>query len=965
MRENLRRSGIDIIGDVPWGTIFCQFYQTKEDLVDILVPYFRAGLENNEFCLWITSYPLEVKEAKEALRRVVPNLDTYLDNGQIEIRPSSWHIKDDVFDLQRAVNDWIEKTSHALASRYDGLRYSGNDLFGHEKILDSAIGKYPMMTLCTYFLDICNVTTIFDIISNHQFALIKREGKWEQIESSCQKNIRECKQTEKTLLESEEWYKAIFDNSLDGIILTIPDGTILAANPAACQMFRMTEEELIRAGRNGIVDTSDPRLKSILEERARTGRFKGELNYKRKDGTIFPSEISSTLFKDKNDLTKVVMIIRDITERKQLEEQTLLRAEEMEMIMEVVPTPILISHDPQGHNITGNRMANKFYGAEVGENISASIPKGGRFFYKGHELTASELPIQQAALKDIDLRNVELNVLLPSGKRRIIIVSASPLHNAEGHVRSSVGSFIDITELKETEARLKDTLNNLEEIVKTRTSELEKAYNSLKESEKSLAEAQKMAHIGNGDWNLVTGEIHWSDEMYHIFGLDPKESDVIYDELLNYVHPDDRDYVDNAFQRGLKGESFGIDYRIILANGEERTVHTQIKVIFDEKNTPVRMRGTLQDITERKTAEEKIQSLANIVESSNDAIGTLSLEGIITSWNEGAEQVYGYSAEEVLGKPISILAPSHLDEDTKKLSEGIQKGENIHQYETIRLKKDGKRIDVSINLSPVFDVSGNLTAISFVVRDITERKQAERFLTNIETARKKEIHHRIKNNLQVISSLLDLQAEMFRDRGCVEDSEVLSAFRESQDRVISIALIHEELHEGKGTDTLNFSPYLERLVNNLFQTYRLGNVNTSLNIELEEDIFFDMDIAVPLGIIINELVSNSLKYAFIGRDKGLIQIKLCRKESTECTNNGQGSKKEGYNGTNFTLTVLDNGIGILEDFNSEDSGSLGLQLVAILVDQLGGELELKRDTGTEFIIRFVVTEKNEQIEPNK
>ena len=98
---------------------------------------------------------------------------------------------------------------------------------------------------------------------------------------------------------------------------------------------------------------------------------------------------------------------------------------------------------------------------------------------------------------------------------------------------------------------------------------------------------------------------------------------------------------------------------------------------------------------------------------------------------------------------------------------------------------------------------------------------------------------------------------------------------------MSIALIHEELHEGRGTDTLNFSPYLERLAKNLFQTYRLGNTRTSLNIELEEDIFFDMDIAVPLGIIINELVSNSLKYAFTGKDNGLIQIKLFREKSKE------------------------------------------------------------------------------------
>ena len=255
-----------------------------------------------------------------------------------------------------------------------------------------------------------------------------------------------------------------------------------------------------------------------------------------------------------------------------------------------------------------------------------------------------------------------------------------------------------------------------------------------------------------------------------------------------------------------------------------------------------------------------------------------------------------------------------------------------------------------------YDKAGNLR-LNRLVHDITERKKAEKTLANIEIARKKEIHHRIKNNLQVISSLLDLQAEMFRDRGCVENSEVLKAFRESQERVMSIALIHEELHEGRGNDTLNFSPYLERLVKNLFQTYRLGNVDTRLNLDLEENIFFDMDIAVPLGIIINELVSNSLKYAFPGREKGLIQIKLCREESGECTNNIIGSEKVGHKGTNFILTVSDNGVGIPESFNSESSDSLGLQLVTILVDQLNGELEMKRNNGTEFTIRFTVTEK--------
>ena len=151
------------------------------------------------------------------------------------------------------------------------------------------------------------------------------------------------------------------------------------------------------------------------------------------------------------------------------------------------------------------------------------------------------------------------------------------------------------------------------------------------------------------------------------------------------------------------------------------------------------------------------------------------------------------------------------------------------------------------------------------VQDITRTRKAGESLTNIENVRRKEIHHRIKNNLQVISSLLDLQAEKFKDRKNIMDSEVLDAFREIQHRVISMALIHEELHEGNGGDTVGFSSYLGKLVENIFLTYRLGNTDISLNMDLEENFFFDMNTAVPLGMIINELFSNSLKHAFSGR----------------------------------------------------------------------------------------------------
>jgi PAS domain S-box-containing protein len=377
----------------------------------------------------------------------------------------------------------------------------------------------------------------------------------------------------------------------------------------------------------------------------------------------------------------------------------------------------------------------------------------------------------------------------------------------------------------------------------------------------------------------------------------------------------------------------------VRPDGEERIVHSEREVIFDERNNPVLMRGTVQDVTERKKAEEKIKILVNAVESSNDAIMTGSLDGIVTSWNKGAEQIYGYSAEEILGQNASILEPEHLKGDIKRFNEKIKRGEKVKNYETVRLRKDCTQINVSVTLSPVFDDSGRMIALSVVVRDITERIKAEKSMAKAEDARKKEIHHRIKNNLQVISSLLDLQADKFND------PKVIEAFRESQNRVISMALIHEELHKEKGTDKLNFSEYLKMLAENLFQTYKLSSKNIRLNMDVEENLFFDMDSAVPLGIIVNELVSNSLKHAFPDRDKGEIRIKLQREES------------EREDIINFIMVNSDNGVGIPESIDIKDLESLGLQLVVSLVDQLDGELELKRTNGTEFTVRFTVVEE--------
>lgn len=222
-KKDLRKTGIEILGDAPWGTHVCQFYKTKQDLIDVLVPYFKAGLENNEFCMWVTSEPLNAKEAGEALRGAVPDLEMYLDKGQIEILPyDEWYIKDGVFDMDRVLDGWVDKLNRALSKGYDGLRLTGNTFWLEEKnwdsfvkyenIVNSVIGKYSILAICAYSLERCGASEVMEVISSHQRAMIRKEGKWSIIESAELKKSRQ--ETEKRLHELEIFYKAAVDREL-------------------------------------------------------------------------------------------------------------------------------------------------------------------------------------------------------------------------------------------------------------------------------------------------------------------------------------------------------------------------------------------------------------------------------------------------------------------------------------------------------------------------------------------------------------------------------------------------------------------------------------------------------------------------------------------------------------------------------------------------------------------------------
>src|SRR5258705_523318 len=195
MTIEMRKTGIDVVGDIPWGTHFCLFYETKDDILDAVVPYCKAGLENHEYCLWVVSEPLGEDEARHALTQAVPDLDRYLTDRSIEIVPAhDWYLHGGVFDLKRVTDSWLEKLAHASAAGYAGVRVTGDtawlekkdwkDFCEYEEGLNAAVANQRLAVLCTYPLAACGGVEILDVVRTHQFAVTNRHRSWEVIETA-------------------------------------------------------------------------------------------------------------------------------------------------------------------------------------------------------------------------------------------------------------------------------------------------------------------------------------------------------------------------------------------------------------------------------------------------------------------------------------------------------------------------------------------------------------------------------------------------------------------------------------------------------------------------------------------------------------------------------------------------------------------------------------------------------------
>ncbi|HVE75251.1 MAG TPA: PAS domain S-box protein [Actinomycetota bacterium] len=257
----------------------------------------------------------------------------------------------------------------------------------------------------------------------------------------------------------------------------------------------------------------------------------------------------------------------------------------------------------------------------------------------------------------------------------------------------------------------------------TSRSQMEK---SLAAREEQLASAQRIARLGSWEWDIKSNRITWSDELYRIFDVDPSGFEATYAAYIERIHPHDLDLVRSNIEAAFETfESFEFDHQIVRPDGTTRWVHSTGEVQV-EQDVPVVMRGTAIDITERRQAQEAEARLAAIIQSTDLSVTSLTPDGIIETWNPGAERLYGYTAEEIVGKPYRILVPDFELERHYKLFDSVRDGLSVGGFEMQRVTKQGSMIYVSISAAPLMDSSGRLVAISAISFDVTSQKSAER-----------------------------------------------------------------------------------------------------------------------------------------------------------------------------------------------------------------------------------------------
>jgi len=517
--------------------------------------------------------------------------------------------------------------------------------------------------------------------------------------------------------------------------------------------------------------------------------------------------------------------------------------------------------------------------------------------------------LQRARSGDVEERPTEYRIMRPDGTLRWIATRVFPVRAEDGSIYRLAGSSLDITQQKW-------------------------AWETLRESE---ARYRLLAEHSNDIISRHSVEgvyLFASPASRSLLGYRPEE--LLGTSAYSHMHPDD---LEGIRQRDSDAGHFlasgSETYRLRKKDGTHIWCESTARTVRDPETGEVQeVISVTRDIGDRKWAEEVLGRYEFIANASNEFMTLINQHYVYEAANDAYCAAHGRPRAEIIGKPVAeIWGQETFRTVIKGYLDECFTGKNVQYEAWFEFGALGRRY-YAVHYYPYTDQQGTVTHCVVVSHDLTERKSSEDRLhasLHEKDVLLKEIHHRVKNNLQIISSLLSLQSNT------IESPETRELVRESQNRVRSMALIHEKLYRSENLAQIDFGEYVRNLTRDLFRSYSAGGVTLKLQ---AEDIQLDVDAAIPCGLIVNELVSNALKYAFPEGRGGELLIRF---------------SQVGHD--RYALSVTDNGVGLPQDLDVRQAKTLGLQLINMLVTQLRGTLDVISDEGTTFLITFTTERK--------
>jgi len=701
-----------------------------------------------------------------------------------------------------------------------------------------------------------------------------------------------------------EW-SGVFDSIVEPVLIVDSSSKILFANKPALRVFGFSTKTLQNVFTNKLFPGFN---KNALHK---IKKFRSlEFNGRNKNGKTLYFELTLSILRHKGKNFNA-LLLHDISKRKKIIEERDRLKEEADKYSQKLAS-LLENADILLWSVKEDNNGELYY-EQVNEAFaSASGRKPSE--YNGKHLKELGTNEDYKAVVSSLNKAEELGVYIyekelhHGNKIKYYVIRIIAVPSKKGDSKHFIGSATDITDRK-----------HIEELLKL--------------SEKKYRELTHNAPIAVARLAAETDKFEFvNDEFIRQSGYSLNEFNSLSKrEIHEIVHPDDRDALYAAFKvwvnSGFKG-TLHHEYRIINKHKNLLWLEAYFYSEFDSNGNLLAVNQIYIDITGRKKAEEKLQIFGHAIESTTEMITITDLNNRFTFINKAFETKYGYTESEMLGKEVGIIGSVKNPLDIQEVVfTDTQKGG--WEGELINTKKDGSEFPILLSTSQIKNSDGKVMGYIGIARDITELKNAYDRLRHSLTEKEillKEVYHRVKNNMQVISSLLNIQSQS------VTEPTAIELFRETQNRVRIMQLIHEKLYKSQDLSKIDFSLYIRDLTDQLRRAYPISrNVELTIN---SEGVYLGVDRAIPCGLIINELVSNAYKYAFKDNKKGNIYIELTIQEDKH------------------VLIVRDNGVGIPETIDFRKSDSLGMILISTLSDQLEGAVEVDRTKGTKFTIRF-------------